>query len=72
MPEQTSPSTVQLAGVHHVTYACRDLEATHHFYDDLMGFKLVHTEVNTFDHGGFFRHTFYDLGDGTRPSRPAK
>ena len=30
-----------------------------------MGFKLVHTEVESFENGGFFRHTFYDLGDGT-------
>ena len=34
-----------------MAYACRDLEATHHFYEDLMGFKLVHTEVNAFDRG---------------------
>jgi catechol 2,3-dioxygenase-like lactoylglutathione lyase family enzyme len=60
-----SSSTAGPTGVHHVAYACRDLEATHHFYEDLMGFKLVHTEVETFDDGGFFRHTFYDLGDGT-------
>jgi catechol 2,3-dioxygenase-like lactoylglutathione lyase family enzyme len=52
-------------GLHHVAYACRDIGATHHFYEDLMGFPLVHTEVETFDNGGFFRHTFYDLGDGT-------
>jgi catechol 2,3-dioxygenase-like lactoylglutathione lyase family enzyme len=52
-------------GVHHVAYACKDIDATHHFYEDLMGFELVHTEVETFESGGFFRHTFYDLGDGT-------
>ena len=51
-------------GFHHVAYACRDLEATHHFYEDLMGFPLVHTEVETFESGGFFRHMFYELGDG--------
>jgi catechol 2,3-dioxygenase-like lactoylglutathione lyase family enzyme len=51
-------------GLHHVAYACRDIEATHRFYEDLMGFELVHTEVETFESGGFFRHTFYDLGDG--------
>lgn len=52
-------------GLHHVAYACRDIEATHHFYEDLMGFTLVHTEVETFDGGGYFRHIFYDLGDGS-------
>ena len=51
-------------GVHHVAYACRDIDATHHFYEELMGFHLVHTEVVEKD-GGFFRHTFYDTGDGS-------
>lgn len=49
--------------LHHVAYACRDLDATHHFYADLLGFELVHTEVTEFDKG-WFRHVFYDLGDG--------
>ena len=60
MSDQGSP-----VGLHHVAYACKDIEATHHFYEDLMGFTLVHTEVESFENGGFFRHVFYDLGDGT-------
>jgi catechol 2,3-dioxygenase-like lactoylglutathione lyase family enzyme len=52
-------------GVHHVAYACKDIKATHHFYQDLMGFQLLHTEVQDFEDGGFFRHIFYDLGDGS-------
>ena len=60
MPDNAAP-----VGLHHVAYACKDIEATHHFYEDLMGFRLVHTEVETFDSGGYFRHIFYDLGDGT-------
>lgn len=51
-------------GLHHVAYACRDIEATHHFYEDLMGFRLVHTEVEEIE-DGFFRHVFFDLGDGS-------
>ena len=31
--------------LHHVAYATRDVDATTHFYEDLMGFPLVHTEV---------------------------
>ena len=60
-----SSPTARPVGMHHVAYACRDLEATHHFYEDLLGYPLVHTEVETFPGGGFFRHVFYDLGDGT-------
>jgi catechol 2,3-dioxygenase-like lactoylglutathione lyase family enzyme len=50
-------------GIHHVAYACRDLEATNRFYTELMGFELVHTEVNEVE-GGYFRHVFYDTGAG--------
>jgi len=66
--EQGDPTmtvTSQAVGLHHVAYACKDAEATHHFYEDLMGFELVHTEIEQFDRGGYFRHMFYDLGDGT-------
>ncbi len=52
-------------GVHHVAYACKDIEATHRFYQDLMGFTLLHTEVESFEDGGYFRHVFYDVGDGS-------
>ncbi len=54
-----------MPGMHHVAYACRDLLATNRFYEELMGFPLVHTEVETFPTGGFFRHVFYDIGDGS-------
>jgi catechol 2,3-dioxygenase-like lactoylglutathione lyase family enzyme len=53
------------AGLHHVAYACRDIDATHRFYEDLMGFPLVHTELQEFPEGGYFRHVFYDLGNGS-------
>ena len=54
------------SGVHHVAYACRDAEATRHFYQDLLGFELVHTEVTKIpDSDSHFRHLFFDLGDGS-------
>jgi catechol 2,3-dioxygenase-like lactoylglutathione lyase family enzyme len=51
-------------GFHHVAYACRDVEATRHFYEDLLGFPLVHTEIDKVKTGRF-RHLFFDLGDGS-------
>ncbi|MCZ7525515.1 MAG: VOC family protein [Acidimicrobiia bacterium] len=51
-------------GFHHVAYACRDIDATHHFYQDLMGMPLIHTEIKEHQ-GGFLRHIFYDTGDGS-------
>jgi glyoxylase I family protein len=50
-------------GFHHVAYATRDVEATTHFYDDLMGFPLTYTEVQGKDES-WVRHVFYDIGDG--------
>ena len=51
-------------GLHHVAYACRDIDETVHFYEDLVGFPLVHTEVKN-QFGGRFRHLFFDTGDGS-------
>ena len=50
---------------HHVAIATRDLEATHRFYTDAMGFALVKTEAAAAPDGGWARHLFYDTGDGT-------
>ncbi|MGI9030567.1 MAG: VOC family protein [Ilumatobacteraceae bacterium] len=61
----TSTASTKPVGMHHVAYACRDVEATHHFYEDLMGFPLVHTEFEPREGGAYLRHVFYDLGDGT-------
>jgi glyoxylase I family protein len=46
---------------HHVAYATKDVEATTHFYAELMGFPLVHTEVQGLGES-WVRHVFYDTG----------
>lgn len=53
------------AGVHHVAYACRDVEETTRFYEEIMGFPLVLTEVSEVPGGGYLRHVFFDTGDGS-------
>ncbi len=50
---------------HHVAIATRDLDATHRFYTDVMGFALVKVEAAAAPEGGWARHLFYDTGDGT-------
>ena len=50
--------------LHHVAYATRDVEATTHFYEDLMGFPLIHTELQALGEVSWLRHVFYDIGDG--------
>lgn len=52
-------------GLHHVAYACKDVHETVRFYEELMGFPLVCTEVSEVPGGGYLRHVFFDTGDGS-------
>jgi catechol 2,3-dioxygenase-like lactoylglutathione lyase family enzyme len=54
-------------GFHHVAIATRDVEATHRFYTEAMGFRLVKSNVapTGAPGGGWAKHLFYDTGDGT-------
>jgi catechol 2,3-dioxygenase-like lactoylglutathione lyase family enzyme len=49
---------------HHVAIATRDLDATHRFYTDAMGFELVKVDAIPFMENGWARHLFYDTGNG--------
>jgi catechol 2,3-dioxygenase-like lactoylglutathione lyase family enzyme len=50
--------------MHHVAYACRDVVETTTFYEELVGFALVNTEVEG-DADHHMRHIFFDTGDGS-------
>lgn len=60
----TPESPPLVPALHHVAFACRDLDATHRFYGELLGLRLVHTELGRAEQG-WLRHLFYDLGDGS-------
>ena len=49
---------------HHVALATRDIDATHRFYTEVMGFTLVKAVVAPTPKGGWARHVFYDTADG--------
>jgi catechol 2,3-dioxygenase-like lactoylglutathione lyase family enzyme len=49
---------------HHLAIATKDLDATHRFYTEVMGFDLVKTVVGGTMEGGWARHVFYDTHDG--------
>jgi len=49
---------------HHVAIATRDLDATHRFYTEAMGFTLVRVEAQPYMEHGWARHLFYDTGNG--------
>ena len=35
-------------GVHHVAYATADLDATHRFYTEVMGFEVTHHALHIY------------------------
>jgi catechol 2,3-dioxygenase-like lactoylglutathione lyase family enzyme len=49
---------------HHVAIATRDLDATHRFYTEVMGFDLAKVVVGETMEGGWARHVFYDTHQG--------
>lgn len=49
-------------GYHHLAFATNDLEATHAFYTEVMGFRLVKAVANQTPDGGWAKHVFYDTG----------
>ncbi len=51
-------------GVNHIAVTIKDIEATHTFYTEAMGFELVKVEVAEAK-GGFSRHVFYSTGSTT-------
>ena len=49
---------------HHVALATNDLDATHRFYTEVMGFDLVKVVAGETMEGGWSRHVFYDTHHG--------
>ncbi len=56
-------------GLHHFAYVCRNAEETRRFYEDLLGFPLVHVieehdvKTTTGDSVSFL-HIFFQMADG--------
>ncbi|HVO22029.1 MAG TPA: VOC family protein [Candidatus Margulisiibacteriota bacterium] len=48
-------------GFHHTAVATRDLQATHKFYSEAMGFELVKVIANPTEGGGWAKHAFYEI-----------
>lgn len=54
--------------LHHNAYVTRDMEATRHFYEDIIGYKLVATwaeKADLFGKERTYMHCFFDIGDGS-------
>lgn len=51
-------------GFNHVDLVTRDMSATRHFYESVLGFPLVRYDVIERDSGGRTEHVFFDAGYG--------
>lgn len=55
--------------LHHHAYRARDMEATRHFYEDILGMPLVGAFVETWDDVNKtetnYVHAYFELGDGS-------
>lgn len=49
-------------GFHHTAFATRDVQATHKFYTDAMGFELAKVVCGPTPEGGWAKHLFYETG----------
>lgn len=71
--------TIQIKGLHHNAYRCRDSEETRQFYEDFLGLPLAEAfEIKTTQTGrdtGVL-HSFFEMADGSflaffeAPDRP--
>jgi catechol 2,3-dioxygenase-like lactoylglutathione lyase family enzyme len=48
-------------GFHHAAFATRDLQATHRFYSEAMGFALAKVIAAPTEGGGWAKHAFYEI-----------
>ncbi len=59
---------MNLKGIHHSAFRCRDAEQTRAFYEDLLGLPLAAVVAEEFEPGSGrknpFVHLFFKLGDG--------
>lgn len=49
-------------GYHHTAFATKDVEATHQFYTEAMGFSLAKVVAAPTPEGGWAKHLFYETG----------
>ncbi|MCB9763788.1 MAG: VOC family protein [Alphaproteobacteria bacterium] len=62
-------SRTRIRQFHHHAFRTTDMEATRHFWEDILGCPLIGTFVETTDpvteEPSNYIHTFFELGDGT-------
>lgn len=55
---------MQQMGFNHIDLATTDMAATRAFYEGVLGFRCVRTDILEIEAGGTAEHAFFDCGDG--------
>jgi catechol 2,3-dioxygenase-like lactoylglutathione lyase family enzyme len=55
---------IENSGYSHIDLATKDMEATRHFYEDVLGFPLVRADLVDIVGRGEMKHYFFDVGNG--------
>jgi catechol 2,3-dioxygenase-like lactoylglutathione lyase family enzyme len=51
-------------GFSHIDLATKNMAATRDFYERILGFPVVRSDMVEFEAGGYAEHVFFDCGDG--------
>lgn len=51
-------------GFNHIDLGTKDMAATRAFYEGILGFPAVRTDIIEFEDGGSAEHVFFDIGGG--------
>jgi catechol 2,3-dioxygenase-like lactoylglutathione lyase family enzyme len=52
------------SGFNHIDLATKDMAATRAFYEGILGFPVVRSDIIEFEAGGAAEHVFFDCGNG--------
>jgi catechol 2,3-dioxygenase-like lactoylglutathione lyase family enzyme len=55
---------IRSSGLNHIDLATKDMEATRHFYEDVLGFPLVRADLVEIVGQGTMKHYFFGIGNG--------
>lgn len=51
-------------GFNHIDLATKDMAATRAFYEGVLGFPVVRSDMVAFETGGYAEHVFFECGEG--------
>ena len=63
-PSRKGDPVLKTRGFNHIDLGTKDMEATRRFYEDVLGFPLVRSDLVEIGSKGTMKHFFFDVGHG--------